>query len=65
MKRAHVIIIFCAILTVGVGLRFAMGGDRLLWQDEAETTINALQVLDVGYPNSTFEGKPIYENASY
>lgn len=33
-----------------------------LWNDEAETAINSLQVLERGYPHGTFRGEPMYEN---
>ncbi|MFA5135020.1 MAG: glycosyltransferase family 39 protein [Patescibacteria group bacterium] len=65
MKKSTTVVVLVLFALGGMALRFAASGDRYLWNDEAETTINALQVLDVGYPNSTFEGKPIYENASY
>ncbi|MFA6908517.1 MAG: glycosyltransferase family 39 protein [Patescibacteria group bacterium] len=58
---------FLLIVTIagGLSIRVAMGSNVVLWNDEAETTINALQVLDVGFPHGTFEGKPLYENASF
>ncbi len=33
-----------------------------LWNDEAETALNSLQVLEVGYPHGYFQGEPMYEN---
>ena len=32
------------------------------WVDEAESSINALTILQHGYPNDTYLGMPIYEN---
>ena len=33
--------------------------------NEAETTINTMQVLERGYPSDTYKGKPLYENDSF
>ncbi|MFH0829376.1 MAG: glycosyltransferase family 39 protein [Candidatus Kerfeldbacteria bacterium] len=63
MRRVYLIVIVA--IAVGMGLRIAAGGTRLLWNDEAETTINSLQILDHGYPSSTYKGKALYENAVY
>lgn len=54
-----------AIVIVAVGLRAWGINDRLLWQDEAESAIYALQILDVGYPNAEFRGERLYENRSF
>ena len=34
----------------------------LMWCDEAESSINALTILERGYPTSTYLGLPIFEN---
>ncbi len=34
----------------------------LMWCDEAESTINALTILQHGYPTDSYLGLPIYEN---
>lgn len=65
MTKARIGSILVLLMIAGVTLRFVASGYRLLWQDEAETTINALQVVDHGYPSDTFKGKPLFENASY
>jgi 4-amino-4-deoxy-L-arabinose transferase-like glycosyltransferase len=36
----------------------------MLWQDEAETVIQSLQVLKEGYPNGIYHRIPIFENGS-
>ena len=33
-----------------------------MWVDEAETSINALTILEHGYPTDHYMGMPIYEN---
>lgn len=65
MTKGRIVIALTLIASVGFALRVMSNGGRWLWQDEAETTINSLQVLDHGYPSDTFKGKPIYENYSY
>jgi len=65
MKKIYLIITLSIIIIAGLFFRFNIFGNDLLWSDEAETTINTMQVLDHGYPSDTYKGKPIYENASY
>ena len=65
MNRRRDILIVCCIVAVGLAVRLATSWDRTLWQDEAETTINSLQIIDHGYPSDTFKGKPLYESKSY
>ncbi len=65
MTKRRTIIALTLIAAVGFALRATSNSGQLLWQDEAETTINSLQVIDHGYPSDTFKGKPLYENASY
>ncbi|HCJ52294.1 MAG: hypothetical protein A2898_05465 [Candidatus Kerfeldbacteria bacterium RIFCSPLOWO2_01_FULL_48_11] len=62
--RHWILITVCVLLLVGVGIRMFVGAERYLWQDEAETVINSLQVLEDGYPHGRFEGKPLFENTS-
>lgn len=52
------------ILLIGLVLRIQHIKSEMLWQDEAETVIQSLQVLSDGYPNGTFRGAPIYETGS-
>ncbi len=66
MNKKNVKLFFLGlILVLGLFLRGHGASERYLWQDEAETTINSLQVIERGYPHGTFKGKPIYENASF
>ena len=51
-----------AVLTVGVGLRARDLGCTPFWVDEAESTINALTILQHGYPVDRYLGLPLYEN---
>jgi len=64
-KNKTEIIILGLIVIVGFGLRLIGIDKHLLWHDEAETVINAQQILDVGYPNGEYKGQPIFENGSY
>ena len=64
-KNKTEIIILGLIVIVGFGLRLIGIDKYLLWHDEAETVINAQQILDVGYPNGEYKGQPIFENGSY
>ncbi|RPI29578.1 MAG: hypothetical protein EHM61_01090 [Acidobacteria bacterium] len=56
------------LLLLGVVLAAAIGERALhldafpLWVDEAESCINALTILDHGYPTDSYMGLPIYEN---
>ncbi len=53
---------FVAVLLAGAALRWPiLDGDRL-WVDEAESSINALTILQSGYPHNRYLGLPIYEN---
>ncbi|MDD5110560.1 MAG: glycosyltransferase family 39 protein [Patescibacteria group bacterium] len=53
------------LVIAGVGVRAWGIKGHLLWQDEAESGIYALQILDVGYPNAEFRGERLYENRSF
>ena len=50
------------VLAYGVLLRGCRMGDIPLWVDEAETSINALSILEHGVPRDHYLGLPIYEN---
>lgn len=65
MSRNKIFILLSIIILLGLALRFAEPGGRYLWQDEAETVINSLQVMEDGYPHGVFKGKPLFENASF
>jgi len=51
-----------AVIAVAVLLRATHIAERPLDVDEAESTINALTILEHGYPTSHYMGRPIYEN---
>lgn len=59
----RIIIGLAVVIILGVALRIAASRGWPLWQDEAETVINSLQVLERGYPHSTYKNKPLYESA--
>lgn len=51
-----------ALIFAGLWLRVDWMDRTALWCDEAESSINALTVLDRGFPFSDYLGIPIYEN---
>ena len=55
-----VLLLSCVVL--GVMLRVSFLNSRPLWVDEAESGINALTILEHGYPSDRYLGLPIYEN---
>ncbi len=65
MKKYFILTCLIMFIAIGLFLRFHVFGNELLWNDEAETTINTMQVMDHGYPSDTYKGKPLYENDSY
>ncbi|MDP2685167.1 MAG: glycosyltransferase family 39 protein [bacterium] len=65
MKKLVIITLLTIFIIIGTILRINVFRDAILWSDEAETTINSMQVLEVGYPNDTYKGKPLYENESH
>ena len=50
------------IILIGTGVRSRNIDSRPLWADEAESSINALTILERGYPFYQYLGIPIYEN---
>lgn len=50
------------ILITGFAIRMLYLDERPFWVDEAESSINALTILEHGYPTDTYLGIPIYEN---
>jgi hypothetical protein len=54
-------IVLLAGLIIGTTLRLSFL-ERQLWVDEAESSINALTILEHGYPTDHYLGLPIYEN---
>lgn len=56
------VIVALLIVTYGVSLRLAHLTDKRFWVDEAESTINALTILQHGYPTDHYLGLPLFEN---
>lgn len=50
------------IILVGMALRIAWMNDSALWCDEAESSINALTILQTGLPGWKYLDLPVYEN---
>ena len=51
-----------ALVVIGMLLRGYSAVSSPLWEDEAESSINAQTILIHGIPTDTFLGEPIYEN---
>ncbi len=49
-------------LALGFALRIHALDEDPFWVDEAESSINALTILEHGYPTDTYLGLPLYEN---
>ena len=49
-------------LLAATAVRLAFINSEPLWVDEAESSINALTILERGYPSDRYLGLPIYEN---
>ena len=60
--RGAEILLLLGFLAAGTWLRAIDIADRPLQVDEAESTINALTILEHGYPSDHYMGLPIYEN---
>lgn len=50
------------VLLAGFLIRIRYLDERPFWVDEAESSINAVTILENGYPTDTYLGIPIYEN---
>jgi hypothetical protein len=55
-----VLLLSCLMAATAVRLSFI--NSEPLWVDEAESSINALTILERGYPADRYLGLPIYEN---
>ena len=55
-------VLFLLVVLAGTYLRFQGLSLRPLWEDEAESCINALTILSHGVPVDHYQGLPIYEN---
>ena len=50
------------VISLGAVVRFAKLDATPYWSDESESSINALTILQNGYPGDSYLGIPIYEN---
>jgi hypothetical protein len=50
------------VLVAAFAIRMLYLDDRPFWVDEAESSINALTIVENGYPTDAYLGIPIYEN---
>lgn len=64
MNSAPKLLAVAFMLTVALALRLAYIDAEPFWVDEAESSINALTILQHGYPTDSYLGLPIYENTS-
>jgi hypothetical protein len=61
-KKWPALALLCAILLWSLALRAWRLDEKLFSVDEAESTINALTILDRGYPANRYLGLPLFEN---
>lgn len=61
-RRSLEISLVLLIIAAAVGRRFEYLTQRPFWVDEAESSINALTILEHGLPVDQYLGLPIYEN---
>jgi len=62
VTKLQTVVLAGAIILAGVLLRVDWMNRTSLWCDEAESSINALTVIDRGFPLNEYLGIPIYEN---
>lgn len=64
IRRGPILTISLVALTIvcATAFRLASLDARPFWVDEAESSINALTILEKGYPADSYLGLPIYEN---
>ncbi|MCP3916917.1 MAG: hypothetical protein GY711_15300 [bacterium] len=55
-------ILLTAVLAAGLQLRLEWIASPALWADEAESSLNALTILQHGYPTSEYLEQPLFEN---
>jgi hypothetical protein len=55
-------VLLALVLIAAVSLRGYRLHQPVMWCDEAESSINALTILQHGYPTDTYLGLPIFEN---
>jgi hypothetical protein len=61
-RRWFEFLLLGVVIAAGLGFRWATLDATGLWCDEAESSINALTILQQGYPTDHYLGLPIYEN---
>src|SRR5258707_12359018 len=64
MNPALKFLIAALVITAALGLRLAYIDAEPFGVDEAESSINALTILQHGYPADSYLGIPIYENTN-
>lgn len=62
LRRIFPAVAVAALIAVGIFLRMDWMSRSSLWCDEAESSINALTILDRGLPMNEYLGIPVYEN---
>jgi hypothetical protein len=55
-------LVVSALIALGLYFRFAAALSQPLWADEAESSINALTILESGVPTDRYLGLPLFEN---
>src|ERR1700677_174502 len=61
-RRWFEFLLLGVVIAAGLGFRWATLDATGLWCDEAESSINALTILQQGYPTDHYLGLPVYEN---
>ncbi len=61
-RRLIKVIAFSVILIAAISLRIQNLDTLPMWVDEAESSINALTILEHGVPTDSYLGLPIFEN---
>jgi hypothetical protein len=61
-RKALEAVLLLSCFLLAAALRFSFVDSVQLWVDEAESGINALTILERGYPADHYLGLPIYEN---
>jgi len=61
-RRTTEVVLVTLVLIAAFAIRMFSLDERPFWVDEAESSINALTIVENGYPTDTYLGIPIYEN---
>ena len=62
LKRCGAAVAVAALIGLGIWIRVDWMNQNSLWCDEAESSINALTILDRWLPLNEYLGIPVYEN---